>query len=45
MKVNGEIIKWKVKDKHILKKDKFNILESGNLINIMVGEFFTQILN
>jgi len=45
MKANGETIKWKAKDKHILKKDKLNILENGNLMNITVGEFFTQILS
>ena len=39
MMVNGEIIKWMEKVIYILRIKLQNILDNGNQINIMVGEF------
>lgn len=39
MKVNGEIIKWKVKGNLTSDRDNYNIQVNGKLTSIMVGVF------
>ena len=44
MKENGEMIKCKERENLTLDKVNFSILVNGNRMNIMDGEFYTQIL-